>query len=238
MMEMVIEQLNRVTLHVLTAVSSAHFPPYEAHPAAAPLRAAFCGRPPAPTGAAYLRRARAEGHGGARPLRERRAGIRAVLRRCQSRRRRREAAGAQRAERGHARSGAERREGDAGQKREDPSGGPRGAPPARNGYFGAAPLAPPPAAMLPAAALPWTLFFLGAAGTGGAMPAAGGGCGAGGAPGRGLRERRQWAAGCGRGGRIVSGGGSGCAGCDRTGRGATARERMRSEGMQLRGMRL
>lgn len=105
---MVIEQLNRVTLHVLTAVSSAHFPPYEAHPAAAPLRAAFCGRPPAPTGAAYLRRARAEGHGGARPLRERRAGIRAVLRRCQSRRRRREAAGAQRAERGHARSGAER----------------------------------------------------------------------------------------------------------------------------------
>lgn len=95
--------------------------------------------------------------------RERRAGIRAVLRRCQSRRRRREAAGAQRAERGHARSGAERREGDAGQKREDPSGGPRGAPPARNGYFGAAPLAPPPAAMLPAAALPWTLFFLGAA---------------------------------------------------------------------------
>lgn len=237
---MVIEQLNRVTLHVLTAVSSAHFPPYEAHPAAAPLRAAFCGRPPAPTGAAYLRRARAEGHGGARPLQRaarrdpRGAAALSVTAAAPGGGRGAAGGAGTRAER----SGAERREGDAGQKREDPSGGPRGAPPARNGYFGAAPLAPPPAAMLPAAALPWTLFFLGAAGTGGAMPAAGGGCGAGGAPGRGLRERRQWAAGCGRGGRIVSGGGSGCAGCDRTGRGATARERMRSEGMQLRGMRL
>lgn len=161
--------------------------------------------------------------------RERRAGIRAVLRRCQSRRRRREAAGAQRAERGHARSGAARRG--------------RGAKTGRSIrraawcsartelLFRSGPSPHPPAAMLPAAALPWTLFFLGAAGTGGAMPAAGGGCGAGGDPGRGLRERRQWAAGCGRGGRIVSGGGSGC-----TGMGATAREGMRSEGTHREGM--